>query len=157
MNGTLTLLCGLPGAGKTTLAHQLEESDGALRLTVDEWISELELDFGSYEMRRKVELLQLRLAADSLNYGRDVVLDWGFWHREQRDHARHIASSAGAKARLVVWTMQIDDLWARVKARNNRGQSPAVTREQLEAWKPYFEEVLHAEAQLFDEVQRRAS
>ena len=33
----LTLLVGLPGAGKTTLAKKLERETGAIRFTPDEW------------------------------------------------------------------------------------------------------------------------
>ena len=35
----LFLMCGLPGAGKTTRAKQLEEEHQAVRLTPDEWIA----------------------------------------------------------------------------------------------------------------------
>ena len=38
---TLFLICGLPGAGKTTLARKLEREHRALRLTPDEWIDVL--------------------------------------------------------------------------------------------------------------------
>ena len=36
---TLHLMVGLPGSGKTTLAHRLETQYSALRLTVDECIA----------------------------------------------------------------------------------------------------------------------
>jgi len=38
---TLFITCGLPVAGKTTLAKQLEPEHTALRLTADEWLFEL--------------------------------------------------------------------------------------------------------------------
>jgi len=38
---TLHLICGLPCAGKTTLARQIEQERSALRLTPDEWITRL--------------------------------------------------------------------------------------------------------------------
>jgi hypothetical protein len=34
----LVLLCGLPASGKTTLARELAESYGAVRLNPDEWV-----------------------------------------------------------------------------------------------------------------------
>lgn len=34
----LILTCGLPGAGKTTLAKQLAAERAAVRLTKDEWL-----------------------------------------------------------------------------------------------------------------------
>ena len=33
----LTLMVGLPGAGKTTLAKEIEKETGAVRFTPDEW------------------------------------------------------------------------------------------------------------------------
>src|SRR5215210_5890530 len=39
--GMLHLIVGLPGAGKTTLARQLERELPALRLTPDDWIGTL--------------------------------------------------------------------------------------------------------------------
>ena len=38
---TLHLTVGLPGVGKTTLARELEQANGALRLTPDEWMAPL--------------------------------------------------------------------------------------------------------------------
>lgn len=38
---TLHMMCGLPGAGKTTLARRLEREHRALRLTPDEWVTPL--------------------------------------------------------------------------------------------------------------------
>lgn len=35
----LILMCGLPGAGKTTLAKRIEIEEDALRLTPDEWMT----------------------------------------------------------------------------------------------------------------------
>lgn len=50
---TLFLICGLPGAGKTTLARQLEHAQPALRLCPDEWIVGLLADLSnSAEARR---------------------------------------------------------------------------------------------------------
>lgn len=36
--GTLILICGLPGAGKTTLAKKLAIERNAIRLCPDDWI-----------------------------------------------------------------------------------------------------------------------
>ena len=37
-------MCGLPGAGKTTLAKQIEAETGAIRLCPDEWIEKILID-----------------------------------------------------------------------------------------------------------------
>ena len=61
---TLFLICGLPGAGKTTLARQLEQSQPALRLCPDEWIVGLLADLSTSaerdRLRAPVEALQWR-------------------------------------------------------------------------------------------------
>lgn len=36
--GTIILLCGFPGSGKTTLAKKLEIERHAIRLSPEEWI-----------------------------------------------------------------------------------------------------------------------
>ena len=42
--GRLIIICGLPGAGKTTLARQLEAQLGTVRYAPDEWLQVLTLD-----------------------------------------------------------------------------------------------------------------
>ena len=39
--GTIVLLCGLPGSGKTTTAKSLARDRRAVRLCPDEWIAYL--------------------------------------------------------------------------------------------------------------------
>jgi predicted kinase len=41
----LVLVCGLPGSGKTTIARQLEQETGAIRINIDEWVAALGVDF----------------------------------------------------------------------------------------------------------------
>jgi hypothetical protein len=38
---TLTLFCGLPGSGKTTLAKRLEADGAGIRICTDDWQAEL--------------------------------------------------------------------------------------------------------------------
>jgi predicted kinase len=52
----LVLICGLPGAGKTTLAHRLADVMPAVRLSPDEWRSDLQLDLCDDALRERVEL-----------------------------------------------------------------------------------------------------
>ena len=42
----LVLLCGLPAAGKTTLARELADAYGAVRLDPDAWESALDVGTG---------------------------------------------------------------------------------------------------------------
>jgi predicted kinase len=96
---TLYLMCGLPGSGKTTLAKQIESLRSALRLCPDEWIGSLladstdtaELD----RLRAPVESVQWKVAKRALALGINVVLENGFWSREERASYRSQADSIG--------------------------------------------------------------
>ena len=78
---TLHLMCGLPGAGKTTEARRLEAEFGAVRLTPDDWIHSFNQDHWSRKdidgLRDPVEAVQKELAARLLSLGVSVILDWG--------------------------------------------------------------------------------
>ena len=39
--GTLVVVCGLPGAGKTTVARRMERERAGVRLAPDEWMEAL--------------------------------------------------------------------------------------------------------------------
>ena len=100
---TVHLLCGLPGAGKTTLARQLETGLPALRFSLDEWMLRLYPDLhfasGNYgELAETCKLLIWDTARQALNVGTDVVLDWNQWSRERRAVWAGRAAAAGAGA-----------------------------------------------------------
>lgn len=138
---TLFLICGLPGSGKTTLAKEIERERGALRLTPDEW---MEFLFGTgyeEEKRAAVEAMQWEIAARVLQLGLDVVLDWGFWSRNERDDYRARAKALGADAVVRFLDVPIAKLWARI-ARRNTDLPPAtfhIDEADLKLWSNSFE------------------
>src|SRR5438046_7585648 len=101
---TLFMICGLPGAGKTTLAKQLEVSRSALRLSPDEWIARIledssdtvELD----RLRDPVESLQWTVAQEALSLGISVILENGFWARQERTVFQSKARAMAASVEL---------------------------------------------------------
>jgi predicted kinase len=96
----LILMVGLPGSGKTTLARQIEAEQQALRLTPDEWIAALGLDPYDQGRRAEIEALQWNVAKRTLELGLNVILDFGFWSRRERDDFRARALALGACAEL---------------------------------------------------------
>jgi len=118
---TLHLTCGLPCAGKTTLAREIEQR-GALRLTADEWIIRFHGDDPAAArdgaIRNSVEAALLELALRVLSLGVDVVLDFGVWSRGERDEMRGRAAAVGARSELRFLDAPLDVLIARVAVRN---------------------------------------
>lgn len=95
------LMVGLPAAGKTTKARELAAQHCALRLTPDAWMIPL---FGEPEADGKRDILEgrlLSLAWDVLRLGTNVVLDFGFWARDERTAVRWLAASMGASSQVV--------------------------------------------------------
>jgi len=142
---TLFLICGLPGSGKTTLAKQLEISQKALRLSPDEWIAEILLDPNNIpeldRLRSPVEAIQWNLAKKLLSAGLSVILEWGFWSQQEREHYRKEAQSLGVNVRLHYLDVENEELWNRLSKRNS--DLPAgtfkVSKEDLDLWGKYFE------------------
>src|SRR5688572_10886729 len=142
---TLFLMIGLPGAGKTTLAKQLERERPALRLTPDEWLARLydvPVDGAPTERQRaSVESLMWDLAARALRLGVDVVLDFGFWSRAERDAFRARARALGARVELRFCDAPREVLIQRLDARNAALPPGAygVSREELDRFILWFE------------------
>ena len=144
---TLFLICGLPGAGKTTLAKQLEDSVPALRLCPDEWIARLLADINDIperdRLREPVQELLWEVAKRALTLGGDVILEFGFWSREERMRYRAEAEALGARVELRYLDVPRDELWSRLTKRNANlpPGTFAVIEEDLDLWLTWFEPV----------------
>jgi predicted kinase len=142
---TLFLICGLPGSGKTTLAKQLEISYSALRLCPDEWISALLADITDMaeldRLRTPVEAVQWEVAKRVLALGINVILENGFWSRDERASYRSRAEALGARVELKYLNVDRDELWSRLAKRNqNLPPGTFVVREdQLDLWLSWFQ------------------
>ncbi|TNJ63662.1 ATP-binding protein [Paenibacillus hemerocallicola] len=115
-------MVGLPCSGKTTLARQLEQNYSALRLTPDEWHTSLfgqDVNEQKHEDRHDtVEALLWNVAARVLVLGIDVILDFGFWVRSQRDDMRARAAQLGTDFKIHFAEASEEVLLARLAARN---------------------------------------
>lgn len=123
-------MVGLPGSGKTTEAIKLEHQYNALRLTPDEWqyflfchdVADPEHD----ERHTKVEELMWEIAVEVLKAGVDVILDFGFWTRSERDEFRRKAHSFGATSKIHYMDIPNDVIWERLSVRNRSAGENAV-------------------------------
>ena len=150
----LILICGLPGSGKTTFAKELAPQVPAVRLSPDEWKHDLGIDY--YDERRRVQLENRlwRLAQELLTLGQSVILENGFWAREERDELRLSARKLGVAVELHYLEAPVEELWRRLQVRNDEARPGAapIDREDLERWALEFEAPDAAERALFDEA-----
>lgn len=123
---TVHLICGLPGAGKTTLAKKIEEDQRALRFSLDEWLITL---FGRYEITPETHAAHVErvlacrcaiwmMAERALGIGVDVILDDGFFLKEHRAQYKDLILKAGAIPKLYFVDIDAEKLLSRLHSRN---------------------------------------
>src|SRR6266700_4914413 len=144
------LICGFIGAGKTTFAKKLEEKTGAVRITKDEWSirfigNDPTID-GYAEWDTKIIELSRDVAFQLAEKGIDVIIDEGFWEKEQRDEMRRRTGTIAAKAVMYYVETPIETIRERVVGRNNNltKDSFKISREMLDNylkdWEPPTED-----------------
>lgn len=153
---SLHLLCGLPGSGKTTLAKELETELPAFRFCPDEWIHSVIEDVSDIRerdrLRDPIEQLQWKSAQRLLSLGTSVILENGFWSRDERVGYLEIARTIGVKVTLHYLQAELDVLWERIRKRNKlaRTDSFFVSKEMLDSFLPLFTPPDREEIQLFN-------
>lgn len=148
---TLHIMQGFLGAGKSTYSRKLAQDIGAIRMNADEWVDE---HFSADEQKNNwdqcfstaIDTLWQR-AEQSLKTGQDVILDFGFWNRESRDHARGKAAEWGVAIKHYYIHAPDEILLERIKKRS--GPISAKNYENFHTYKQYFEEPSEDEQVVF--------
>jgi predicted kinase len=144
----LYLVCGLPGAGKTTRARQIVAATGAVHLCVDDWIVALGISLIDFEFRVRLQDCMLTHAVELLRANVGVVIEFGSWHRHEREQILQAATIADARVELHFLDAATDELIRRVRARGGKEAERLVTvltRDQAK-----FERPTAGEAATFD-------
>ena len=119
---TLHLMVGLPCSGKTTRAKELEKEHSALRLTPDVWQVQLfgnDVAHPDHDSRHtQIEQIMWSVAKRVLEMGGDVILDFGFWSRAEREDFRRRAEALGADFQLHFMDVPEEELFRRLEIRN---------------------------------------
>jgi predicted kinase len=145
---TLFIICGLPGAGKTTLAKKIEGSLSAVRMSADDWMTALSISLHAEEQRAKIEALQWELAKRLLSLGQNVAIEWGAWGKSERDAFRAEARALGARVELYYLSAPLEELFARIRQRNM--EDPPIKWAEVQKWADIFQAPTPAEMKLFD-------
>ena len=135
----VVMMCGVCGSGKTTYAKQLEKS-GFVRLSIDEemWrvYGQRGRDFpeNQYEaLSQKTEIALREKMIALINEGRDIVLDFSFWNKKDRDTYRSVIRQAGGTPQLIYMKASKEVLKKRLQKRNQtlNANSPFIITDEI--------------------------
>ncbi|MBR2957566.1 MAG: ATP-binding protein, partial [Clostridia bacterium] len=116
------LICGKICCGKTTYANKICAENNAVLLSVDEITLAL---FGQYcgdkhdEYVERTEKYLLNKSLELLENNFNVILDWGFWTKAERESAKEFYKSRNIECELHYNNIS-DETWkSRLHKRNN--------------------------------------
>jgi hypothetical protein len=123
---TAHLISGLPGAGKSTYAQQLQLRTGAVVFTLDRFLITM---FGRYDVpnvggeehvRRVLACREViwMSAEKLLAHGTDVILDDGYFLRQHRRKVVDAAGALGAAAKIHFIDTPLEEIQKRLADRN---------------------------------------
>lgn len=145
----LYLLCGLPGAGKTTRARRIVRETNAVHLSPDEWLAVLGVSLVDYDFRFKLQRAMLGHAGEVLRGGASVIVEFGSWDRAERESIRRVAVERGASTELHFLDAPLEELVERVRKRGGADAETLVNPVLLQ-YSSKFERPTPDEIALFD-------
>ncbi|MBS6465900.1 MAG: ATP-binding protein [Clostridium sp.] len=146
------IMCGKICSGKSTYAEKLKLENKAVILSVDELTLALFENQAGEKLDFYVEKLKeyfLKKSLDIVEAGADVILDWGFWTKKERDYAREFYDSRNISYQFYYMNVGIDEWKKRILKRNQE-----IKREQLEAY-PIDKGLLSKVEKMFEEPDRK--
>ena len=146
---TVTLFCGLPGAGKTTLARRLEVAGAGIRLCTDDWQAALGVPHAENGVHDRLQQQLYWHGLDLLRHGVSVILEDGLWTSVERQQKFTDARACGARITLHVFDVAYETLWHRLEYRGQpttlgrtrsartscAGRGNCSSRRRLKSWR----------------------
>lgn len=119
----IILMCGMICSGKSYNAKKLAKEKNAVILSTDEatkiLINNEQGDF-YLEFVDKVNLYLRKKAVDIVKTGTNVILDWGFWTKEDRRNIKSFLSENGVSYSMYFISISDSDWERNIKERNER-------------------------------------
>lgn len=146
------IMCGKICSGKSTYAEKLKLENKAVILSVDELTLALFENQAGEKLDFYVEKLKeyfFKKSLDMVEAGADVILDWGFWTKKERDYAREFYDLRNISYQFYYMNVGIDEWKKRILKRNQE-----IKREQLEAY-PIDKGLLSKVERMFEEPDRK--
>lgn len=117
------LICGKICSGKSYYAEKIRDEKNAVILSTDE-ATKLLIDNqqGEFynEFAKRVNLYLRRKAVEIAKAGTDVILDWGFWTKSDREEIRKFLSDNKVKSFMLYIDISDTDWERNIKERNER-------------------------------------
>ena len=115
------IMCGKLCSGKSTYAKRIRKAQNAVVLSIDEvMLSVFGQDAGEkhdYYVER-IKEYQYAKSVEIAETGINVVLDWGFWTKEERSYARNYYSSKGIECEFHYIDISPQEWARRLEKRN---------------------------------------
>ena len=92
------MTCGRICSGKSTYAQKLKNELGGVILSIDELMLDIlggETGDKHDEYAKRTEKYLYKKSVEIVSLGTDVILDWGFWKKSDRDFAREFYRGHG--------------------------------------------------------------
>lgn len=142
MVSNVYLIHGFIGAGKTTFAKKLEKDTGARRFSPDEMIAKR---FGVNLTVKEIREANLVVKAEIweevkslIKNNQDIILDYGFWKKEQRIEFAGKIKELGGKPIFYEVLCDFQTMRKRALQRNNDGDI-TITSERYDMYYKRFE------------------
>jgi len=127
------MLCGLPCSGKSTHASVLQQQ-GAIKLSIDEKVQSLFGEYGvdypedKYPEKEKVAKVRIQEElVELIRNGTEVILDFGFWKKADRDIYKNLIVQSGGEWELLYFKTSMEEINRRIEMRNKESGPNALT------------------------------
>ncbi|MCR4794161.1 MAG: ATP-binding protein [Ruminococcus sp.] len=120
------MTCGRICSGKSTYAQNIKEQLGGVILSIDELMLDIlggETGDKHDEYVRRTEKYLYKKSVEIVSSGTDVILDWGFWKKSDRDFAREFYREHGISCEFHYIGVDDDEWKRRIEKRNAEVQN----------------------------------